>query len=99
MNLHQALKQIKESHDSTGICCNLGEVFSAGDTETLFAMQRKVRELAKGWPEYSGDEVYPVPCEGMPSRSAYLTLPKWEGEYGAARMRLLNYLIEMTSEP
>lgn len=98
MNLHQALKQVKESHNPAGICNNVAEVFSAEDEKTFSAMQSGVRELAKGWPEYSGDEVYPVPCEGMPPRSAYLTLPKWEGEYGAARMRLLNYLIEVTNE-
>lgn len=98
MNLHQALKQIKENHDSAGICNNVTSALLAEDDEIFFKLQEQVCELAKGWPEYSGDPVFPVPCKGLSPKVAYLSLPRWEGEYGAARMRLLDYLIEVTNE-
>lgn len=73
-----------------GICSNLGQ---GGEAE--------FRELAANWPKYSGSITYPVPCPGFePSayasgpRHAYMGLPKWEGEYGALRMELLNWCIE-----
>lgn len=98
MNLHQALLKVKESHDSTGICHNVSDVFLAESDGDFFIRQRSVCELAKGWPEHSGDWHYPVPCEGKTAEAAYLTLPLWEGEYGAARLRLLDYLIEVTKD-
>ena len=98
MNLHQALLKVKESHDSTGICRNVGRVFLSESDDKFFMHQRMVCELAKGWPEYSGNWHYPVPCEGKTAEAAYLTLPLWEGEYGAARLRLLCYLIDVTKD-
>lgn len=98
MNLHQTLKQIKESHDSTGICSNITSALLAEDDEIFFKLQEQVCELAKGWPEYSGDPIFPVPCEGLSPKVAYRSLPRWEGEYGAARMRLLDFLIEVTKD-
>ena len=98
MNLHQALLKVKAGHYSTGICFNVGEVFLAESDDEFFMLQRKVCELAQGWPEYSGNWHYPVPCEGKTAEAAYLGLPLWEGEYGAARLRLLDYLIEVTKD-
>lgn len=52
--------------------------------------------LMLGWPEHSGDEAYPVPAP-IPGRSnsgAYWACGnKWVGEYGAARLRLLDWCI------
>ena len=67
--------------EMNGICSNLtivSQVYSYGFVE----------KYSIGWSEYSGDREYPVP-----SINGYQYL-KWHGEYGAARLRLLDYLIE-----
>ena len=67
--------------ETNGICGNLtivSQVYSYGFVE----------KYSVGWPEHSGDREYPVP-----SVNGYQCL-KWIGEYGEARLRLLDYLIE-----
>lgn len=54
--------------------------------------------LMTGWPEFSGDEAYPVPSytPGHNPAKAYWAASsgdKWAGEYGAARLRLLDWCI------
>ena len=68
--------------EMNGICSNLtivSQVESYGFVE----------KYSIGWPEHSGDKEYPVP---RPLGDQYKG--KWTGEYGAARLRLLGYLIE-----
>ena len=55
-------------------------------------------DLAEQWPEFSGYYSYPVPhLNERPDRAFYLASPKemWspESAYGAARLRLLDWLI------
>lgn len=70
--------------------------------------------LFEAWPEYSGNRYYPVPgieCadpeetepEYYDFEDAEVTFDDcsnmWEGEYGASRTRLLNFMIdEITKE-
>lgn len=65
------------------------------------SVRRMLREMMEEWPEYSGRASYPVPSpEGFEGDAvdAYIaiTLPKWSGEYGDSRMRLLDWLIEQS---
>lgn len=55
-----------------------------------------ISEAYATWPEYSGEEEYPVPG----GEAVYQTssIPKWSGEYGAARIRLLKHCIEYFKE-
>ena len=50
------------------------------------------------WPEFSGEVGFPVRAPGSDNvfcaMSAYHQLDKWAGEYGDARRRLLQFLIE-----
>ena len=67
--------------ETSGICSNLtivSQVYSYGFVE----------KYSIGWPEHSGDREYPVP---RPLGDQYKG--KWIGEYGEARLRLLDYLI------
>ena len=67
--------------EMNGICGNLtivSQVQSYGFVE----------KYSIGWPEHSGDIEYPVPNTGD------YQFDKWAGEYGASRLRLLDYLIE-----
>lgn len=68
--------------EMNGICSNLtivSQVCSYGFVE----------KYSVGWSEHSGDREYPVQ---KPLGDQYKG--KWIGEYGAARLRLLDYLIE-----
>ena len=49
--------------------------------------------LFEEWPKYSGKPAFPIPGDV----TAYLSLPLWEGEYGALREELLQFLIEQTN--
>lgn len=54
------------------------------------------RELCLPWPEYSGSFDFPVPSpdKSLRPEQAYYLLPKWKGEYGEARKRLLQWCID-----
>jgi hypothetical protein len=80
---HRAYKEEEEFCASVGICGNLGcPQYAALDT------------LFTHWPEFSGDPNFPVPGEvGLPHVVYEKTRNKWRGDYGAARMRLLNFCI------
>lgn len=67
-------------------------------------IHRTLKDLFEQWPEFSGSHTYPV-CTVYQStedeaRMQYVTESRaysmWEGEYGAARMRLLQFMIEQT---
>ncbi len=67
--------------EMNGICSNLtivSQVYSYGFVE----------KYSIGWPEHSGDREYPV----QRLTDTYYCL--WRYEYGAARLRLLDYLIQ-----
>lgn len=54
-----------------------------------------VQALMLEWPEHSGVEDYPVPHPELEAQEAYeRTWDVWEGEYGAARLRLCAWLVE-----
>lgn len=55
--------------------------------------------LMTDWPESTGTTQYPVPAPAGFQRprvgadAAYWSLPRWTGEYGSSRIRLMNYMI------
>ena len=77
----------------SGICVNLALVqkLPRADWNALVA------EAAKTWPEWSGDPLYPVAHTNLLPETAYTALgevPKWAGEYGAARRRLCQHVAD-----
>lgn len=105
--LHGILNAVVEHHSNySGIC----EVVCAQVVwpSILFAdrtaILRTLKDLFEQWPEFSGRRAYPV-CTvyratgkepHMQYCAAYVDGTMWKGEYGAARMRLLQFLIEQT---
>lgn len=81
-----------------GICSNVDDLWdekTGYDCRDLYVM--KMDELFTSWPEYSGCESFPVPAPPgeLDVYQAYYSIGnKWVGEYGAARVRLLDYMIE-----
>ena len=74
---------------TTGICFNLL------DLTQDFSLYKKIRIIAKEWPEYSGNDEYPVPHDTLPPEEVYLRPENlWVGNYGAARCRLCAWLAE-----
>ena len=94
------LNSIKKDgpHDLiSGICFNIGRGPANG--------YEIVNQYSKGWSEYSGDEIYPVPSfinsdDAWAMYHASRDKPHYDGlwskdtEYGQARWRLVDYLIE-----
>lgn len=85
------------------------ELYLTGSTVELqnYTMAcRAVRNAMAAWPEHSGSRAYPVkPPTGYTYHGltaspgcAYADLPRWHGEYGGSRMRLLNFLIRYFEE-
>lgn len=68
-----------------------GEFLSYDDGTTV------LDPLFEAWPEYSGELFYPVPCpHGGSPRDAFNFSgdEMFTGEYGAARIRLLQFIID-----
>lgn len=80
--------------DINAICYNiellLADEFDEDEFEDI------IHPLFKQWPEFSGEIYYPVPG-GMDAYD-YVQHSYWVGNYGAARIRLLNFLISKLSE-
>lgn len=80
------LKKLKKDgplHVSDGICSNIS--CNPSPLTTLFSK----------WPEFSGCSTFPVPHPALPPHDAYMQMQNlWVGEYGDARMRLLDFCIE-----
>lgn len=100
MNLLQALLNLRE-HGPTkpwfGICLNLDQAL----TDRTVDAYDWIATHAKAWPEYSGDEAYPVPHPTCDPRDAFNdTENLWDTstEYGRARYRLLDFLIECAEQ-
>ena len=94
-----ALKAIDPDAEGTkcvGICACVARSFPVDGYFRLF-INDVLKPYFKRWPEYAGDETYPVPHPGMDSARAYNTSVRMfneHTEYGRARRRLLTFLIE-----
>ena len=78
-----------ESHSkfdaANGICLNVEVIFGI-DLQT---------EFFKGYPNFSGDELYPVKHPTIPDPfEAHEEEGYWSGEYGQERRRFLSWLAE-----
>ena len=78
-----------------GICTNLPAYARRTSQEGL-------RTLFAQWPEFSGNHNYPVRAPSGEYPEDYYWDSKdteglWKGDYGAARIRLLDFLIERTA--
>ena len=81
--------QILPAGDFHGICYNLFLHDATTRWEGLVAV------AAESWPEFSGNSRYPVAHPDLLPESAYTAkweVPKWTGEYGAARRRLCQHV-------
>lgn len=81
--------QILPASDLNGICYNLFLHDSRVVWEGLVSI------AAESWPEFSGNRFYPVAHPDLLPESAYTAkwdVPKWTGEYGAARRRLCQHV-------
>lgn len=77
-----------------GICSNM--ILNAPDEADYKTQVQIPRDLFKRWPEYTGHQGFPVPCEGKRPEQVYKkTKDKWDTDtaYGQARWRLLNFMI------
>lgn len=70
---------------SCGICKNLSKHIGK------YWAYKFVKEYAVGWDEHSGSLDLPIDGD-------YCAENCWIGEYGAARLRLLDYLIQRVTE-
>ena len=91
MNLLEALKNIRDEGPSQplfGLCGNVG--YSCEEID-------RIGVLAREWPEWSGCLDAPVPHPTLSPKEAYseaTSIEMWgDGEYAAARHRLLDFLI------
>lgn len=105
--LHHVLLRVQDQRRGRdGICDNVSSIMMSDlagwrDRPDLRCL---MDNLFKTWPEFSGSQSYPVctvyQAYGNEPREQYITALEahtmWEGEYGAARMRLLDFLIERT---
>ena len=83
--------QTLPADDFHGICYNL---YLHGGTARWDGL---VAKAAESWPEFSGGKHYPVPHPDLLPESAYTAkweVPKWTGEYGAARRRLCQHVAD-----
>lgn len=92
--------------EGVGIC---GALFALTDVDELVGISIDAYDLveclAQNWPEYSGNSGYPVPHQTLSAEEAFDLDkeeggldPRWAGKYGAARLRLLDYLIAECSK-
>lgn len=104
MTLHEALIRIRDQDDFEiipyyGICSNLIES-SDGRFDS-----KHLKPLFPNWPEFSGTDYFPIKSYDMDEpdpvfvydlASEEETMWDRNTEYGAARWRLLDFLIEET---
>ena len=98
--LHEELVALK-----AGIAKNLHRkdcgIFSNLPEYTRRTSQERLHTLFVQWPEFSGNPNYPVRAPSGEHPQDYYWDSKdfegiWKGDYGAARIRLLDFLIERT---
>lgn len=77
-----------------GLCHNV--LIALPEWAARMPFKPVLRSLFQRWPEFSGDEDYPVPSEDeRDADEAYNRMGSlYVGEYGASRMALLNFIIE-----
>lgn len=89
---------------NTGLCwavnCQLYEMGLTDVTGHINDIKLPLKEIFKQWPEFSGDIVYPIAIDGAKDQATWLQFDlasdegaMWTGEYGAARIRLLDFCI------
>lgn len=107
--LHHVLLRVQDQRRGRdGICDNVRSIMMSDPTtwRERHDLRGLMDNLFKTWPEFSGNHSYPVctvyQAYGGEPREQYITASNtftmWEGEYGAARMRLLDFLIERTKQ-
>lgn len=92
-----ALKLVRAAPDPFfGICYNVTLAMPFAGVQQERKVSNALRDLFEQWPEFSGSRGFPVPCEGYADEAEIflLTTNYWVGEYGEARKRLLNFMIE-----
>lgn len=79
---------------AVGLCGNLEEYLTLEEIEQI-----DLENIYHKWPEFSGNFVFPVPHPSVSPRVAYLRHKQdmYENEYGASRIRLLDFLISQLS--
>ena len=100
--LLEALKHVKnQPQKDGGICANVEGYLYDKYQDDSFNVAETIGKLSQKWPKWSGSLTYPVPIpENLVTSTvrtsywAFCFLPKWEGEYGALRLELLDFLIE-----
>lgn len=71
---------------NVGICGNAWSLVGGSSWEDQAEFYKRLEDLFKGWPQHSGNLVWPV-------REVSNSLGDWEGEHLALRLDLLNYVI------
>lgn len=105
MKVHEALQQLKDNGPTfprSGICINVGDLLlDYTDAASYAAWFEKYPQAVSAWAEFSGRQAYPVPV-GRSKRCPQTAYQRreglWTGEYGAARLRLLQHLIDWFKE-
>ena len=88
--------EVQYFKDDLGICDNLVRHLSLHDEDACMDL---LDTLFKQWPEFSGSRFYPVPHPTMRPGAAFTEAESqrnlWSSDqpYGAARLRLLDWLI------
>lgn len=102
-SLLAALKKVRPKDH--GICTQVTLLTAHLSDYTNAAVDTLLSELFMAWPEFSGSRAFPVPYtgpllerpvgyRGSHEGLAFFRAPLWAGEYGAARKRLLAWMIE-----
>lgn len=101
----EALKKIQAGTrpgPAYGICANVYEVMcpELDNPELEVAMYEFLEELFPRWPNFSGDESYPVEGSSEVFWSAVAKRHRWnpEDDNGALRLDLLEWLIQELSK-
>lgn len=85
-----------------GICANIDNyerIYKRVDRESIrYYMSSYLIVFYKQWPEWSGCTTFPVPSTDSEYTEEEMYMEfrgsMWTGEYGAARLRLLDFLIK-----
>lgn len=102
--LRQILHQIRHQglHTDTGICGNVCRRFDKhGMPHETRRVIETMKELFRKWPEFSGNDYYPIPGIAGSGHGPTSTFHEHNGalwdldtEYGRARWRLLDFMID-----
>lgn len=100
-----ALWDIKRTLDTDppeyGICYGVHTRLCFDYDGALWAWEEAAQRAFEAWAEFSGSSVYPVPGPAGRADASHAFLNAedtpgayWTGEYGSARIRLLNHCIK-----